>query len=713
MTPLEYPGTRRDDLVEELHGQRVADPYRWLEDPDSAETAAWVERQNEFSRSRLDGLAARAWFTDTMNAVMHRPRASAPGKHGGRYFVSRNNGFQNQDVIYVADTLAELLAGGRVIIDPNTMSADGTTSVLDYTVSDDGALIAYAASAGGSDWLDFGLIDVASGEPVDDAEIQTKFSVPAWLPDNRSYLYCDFGHQGRAAGTETAALGGAKLRRHRIGEPQQADELLMDFPDDERLMFSAIVSRDQRFVVVPITAGTENVNRVWVYRIAETETGSSLGSPIRLIDEPIAEFDFICSVGDRLYFQTDLDAERGRVVVVDLAAFEHDGQLAFEEVVAQSEATLSAVVAAGDCLIAVGLEDARPALRRFGLLGDDRGTIEVPGGAVVALNADPDEPEFFLGVSSVVSPTTSFLGRVDRLDDRDEQLRALQALPELIMADPDAVGGVFDPPQIRTERRRAHSADGTEVPYFLISRADLDHDRSRPTMLYGYGGFKIAILAEYHAAWPAWLAAGGVLVVANLRGGGEFGTGWYEAGRLDRKQNVFDDFAAVGEDLIATGVTSHEQLALHGASNGGLLVGAMITQHPGLAAVALPAVGVLDLLRFHRFTIGRAWVSDYGNPDEPDAFATVLAYSPLHNVTEGTDYPATLVLTGDHDDRVVPLHSHKFTATLQRAQAADAPVLTRIETSTGHGAGKPTDKAVAETVDLLAFAAEYTGLQPA
>ena len=375
---MDYPETRRDDLVEQLHGRSIADPYRWLEDPDSAETADWVERQNAFTRSRLEGLAARGWFTETMNAVMHRPRAGVPSQHGGRYFLSRNNGFQNQNVVYVADTLDELRAGGRVIIDPNTMSADGTTSVLDYTVSDDGALLAYAASEGGSDWLDFHLLDVASGEPVVDAEIQTKFSVPAWLPDHRSYLYGDFDHEGRAGGTQTAALGGVKLRRHRIGEPQQADELIMEFPDDPQLMFTALVSRDHRFVVVPIVAGTENVNRVWVYRIIGTDEGSSLGEPIKLIDEPIAEFAFVRSVGDRLYFQTDLDAERGRVVLVDLAAFEQDGRLTFEEVVAESKATLSAVEAAGDFLITVGLDDAQPVLRRFDLFGTDQGSHRGP-----------------------------------------------------------------------------------------------------------------------------------------------------------------------------------------------------------------------------------------------------------------------------------------------------------------------------------------------
>lgn len=715
---IDYPKTRRDDLIETLHGRQVADPYRWLEDPDSAETADWVGRQNAFSGERLTALAAHDWFQQTMTAIRHRPRAGTPSKHGGRYFVSRNDGHQNQNVIYVADSLDELAAGGgRVLIDPNTMSADGSTSVLSYTVSDDGKLLAFAASEGGSDWLDFRLLDVATGEPVADAEIQTKFSVPEWLPDHRSYLYCDFTHEGRAAGTQTAALGGARLRRHRIGDPQSADEVLLEFPEDDQLMFSPVVSADHRFVVVPIVRGTENVNRVWVYPIsAEDGADLRIGEPIRLLDEPDAEYVFVRSEGDRLYFLTDLDAERGRIVRIDLVSDERTGVPELVEVLAESRVTLSDVVAAGDLLLAAGLDDASPVLRAVGLDGTDRGRIDLEGGALVALNAEPGEPEFFVGLSSVVSPTVAYAGELPpgpaATPPATTPIR-LRPLPGLV---PAARPGVpaFVPPVVRTERRRAVSQDGTAVPYFVISRTDLALDHPRPTLLYGYGGFKIPVLADYRDLWPAWLAGGGVLALANLRGGGEFGSSWYDAGRLDRKQNVFDDFAAVGEDLVSTGVTTPAHLALHGRSNGGLLVGATITQHPGLAAAAVPGVGVLDLLRFHKFTIGRAWISDYGDPDTAAGFEAAYAYSPLHNVAAPgtTHYPATLVLTGDHDDRVVPLHSHKFTATLQRAQAGDAPILTRIETATGHGAGKPADKAAAEAADLLAFVAEYTGLRP-
>jgi prolyl oligopeptidase len=368
-------------------------------------------------------------------------------------------------------------------------------------------------------------------------------------------------------------------------------------------------------------------------------------------------------------------------------------------VVAESEHTLLDTRAAGDGFILVYLADAQPRLVRVGLDGLSAEQIEVTGGAVVGLNARRGDPEAFIGLSSVTSPTHSYLIQTGSA--------GATSLAELVQPTDDA----FTAPKAAMERRTAISKDGTPVPYFLITPADADRSRPQPTLLYGYGGFKIPVLADYRPGWPCWLAAGGLVVIANLRGGGEFGTAWYEAGRLTHKQNVFDDYVAVAEHLKQTGVTTTQQLAMHGRSNGGLLVGAVLTQHPDLAAAALPAVGVLDLLRFHRFTIGAAWISDYGNPDDPEQFAQALAYSPLHNVRPEISYPATLVLTGDHDDRVVPLHSHKFTAALQHAQAGEQPILTRIEVSTGHGLGKPTALVAAEWADLLAFAAHITGLR--
>jgi prolyl oligopeptidase len=694
-----FPETRRDDVVELLHGQPIADPYRWLEDPDSAETADWVKRQNEFTAGYLDSLRDRPWFLDTMQQIMRQPRAGVPFKRAGYYFVSRNDGSQNQDVIFVASSLQELLAGGRVLVDPNTFSPDGTSSLTSLTVSGDGQLVAYGVSEAGSDWTTFRLMSLASGEPVDDALIQTKFSQAEWLPDHCSYVYTHFDHEGSADGTQTAALSGPKLRVHRIGEEQDHDEVILEFPDNDQLMFWGEVTDDDRYLVVSIVEGTENKNRLWVYPLIAGER-SELGSPIKIIDEAFAEFVLAGSDLTTLYLRTDLDAEAGRLVAVDLEVFEDSEQVSWREVVAVSEHTLLDARAAGEGFILVYLADAQPRIIRASLDGSSLQDVEVDGGAVVGLNARRSDPEAFIGLSSVTSATHSHLIKISSA--------TLTSLAELVQPTNEP----FTAPETVVERRTAISMDGTHVPYFLITPADADRLQPQPTLLYGYGGFKIPLQADYRPGWSCWLAAGGLLAIANLRGGGEFGTAWYEAGRLAYKQNVFDDYVAVADHLKETGVTTTRQLALHGRSNGGLLVGAAMTQHPELAAAALPAVGVLDLLRFHLFTIGAAWISDYGNPDDPEQFVHALAYSPLHNIRPETSYPATLVLTGDHDDRVVPLHSHKFTATLQNAQAGDQPILTRIEVATGHGMGKPTALVAAEWADLLAFAARHTGLRP-
>ena len=472
----------------------------------------------------------------------------------------------------------------------------------------------------------------------------------------------------------------------------------MEFPENDQLMFWAEVTDDDRYLVVSIVEGTENKNRLWVYPIISGGR-SELGMPVKIIDEAIAEFVLAGSAGSTLYVRTDFEAPAGRLVAADLDAFAETGPVRLQEVVAETEHTLLDARAAGDGFILVYLADAQPQITWIDLDGESARSVEVAGGAVVGLNAKRGDPEAFIGLSSVTSPTHSYLIAASSA--------AVTSLAGLVQPAAEA----FEVPQTVTERRTAISKDGTPVPYFLIAPADADRSQPQPTLLYGYGGFKIPVLADYRPGWRGWLAAGGLLAIANLRGGGEFGTAWYEAGRLAHKQNVFDDFVAVAEHLKQARVTTTQQLSLHGRSNGGLLVGAVMTQHPDLAAAALPAVGVLDLLRFHLFTIGAAWISDYGDPDDPEQFAWALAYSPLHNVRAGTPYPATLVLTGDHDDRVVPLHSHKFTAALQHAQAGDQPILTRIEVSTGHGIGKPTSLIAAEWADLLAFAAHHTGLR--
>jgi prolyl oligopeptidase len=694
------PTSRRGDVVETLHGHEVADPYRWLEDPDSAETRAWVEEQNRCSRAHLDSLASREWFAGVMHAALRRPRAGTPDKLAGRYVVGRNDGTQQQDVWFVADSLEELRAGGRLLLDPNTFSEDGTSSLAGYAHSKDGRRLAYLVSDGGSDWTTIRVLDLETGHDLGEAVRKVKFSTATWLPDHESFLYLHYPVEGSGIGTEAEALPGGRLMRHRLGEPQDADELLLELPENPRLSMTPELSHDGRWLAVGIHEGTSERNRLWVYPVSTPPGGASvLGEPRRLVDEAYAGFEPVRVDGSWLYLVTDHDAPLRRVVRVDLERVHRALSSAdLVDVVPESGHLLQHAAAVGDELLAVHLVDVQPRLTRYSLEGTVLGSVDLPGGSVVALHGEVGDAEVFVGMSGVTSQETSY-----RLELPGGEVTPVDL----------AVGDTtWQPPEVVTERHRAVSADGTEVPYFLVRRSDVEPDGPRPTLLWGYGGFDIPVLASYRPSFLGWLAAGGVLAIANLRGGSEFGTAWHDGGRLEAKQNVFDDFAAVAEHLVSSGVTSHEQLAVHGGSNGGLLVGATITQRPSLAAVALPAVGVMDMLRFHLFTIGAAWVPDYGSPEDPEMFGVLRAYSPLHNIVDGTSYPATLVLTGDHDDRVVPAHSFKFTAALQRAQAGPAPVLARIETSTGHGLGKPVGVIAEETADLLAFAAEHTGLVP-
>ncbi|HEY9292318.1 MAG TPA: prolyl oligopeptidase family serine peptidase [Microlunatus sp.] len=698
-TVRSYPQSRAGDLVEDLHGHRIADPYRWLEDPDSAETTDWVRRQNAYTEDAFAEIGERAWFTELMNKIIRRPRAGVPAKRGGKYFVSRNDGTLNQDQIFVADTLDELRAGGRMILDPNTLSDDGTTSVRGFQASKDGRYFSYQVSEGGSDWVDFELLELGTGQPVGEARIQTKFGAPSWLPDHASYLYEAVPHEGRADGSRAGQVKTGMLKLHRVGESEDRDQVIVDIRDDyTQGIVDKQVSVDGSYVAVYLIEGTENVNRLWIFPIDEQDGHSTLSEPIKLIDTAYAWFEFVRSDGDKIILFTDHEADRGRVVQVDLAAFRQTGELQLDELITETDDAVLAVTAAGEELIMVRLVDAQPAVTRYRLDGTLLGEVELSGGAVTGLWAQPDSDEWFIGLSTVTSPTRAY--RVETGSGTAEPL------DDLVPA-----GAGFDPPAYTIERRRATSKDGALIPYFLITPSGPEPvEGPRPTLLYGYGGFNIPVEADYRPMWPGWLAAGGVIAIANLRGGGEYGKSWYDAGRLAAKQNVFDDFIAVGDQLVQTGVTRHDQLAIHGRSNGGLLVGATMTQRPDLAAVALPGVGVLDLLRFHRFTAGAAWTSDYGNPEDKADFEIALAYSPVHNVAEA-DYPATLIMTGDHDDRVVPLHSHKFTAAMQQAQQGRAPILTRIETQTGHGMGKPAAMVAAELADMLAFAAHYTGLE--
>ncbi|NUR08711.1 MAG: S9 family peptidase [Nocardioidaceae bacterium] len=698
---MSAPETRRDDIVETLHGQPVADPYRWLEDPDSEETRAWVRAQNAHTREHLDALGSRGWFGETMDAIVRRSRAGTPDRVAGRYLVTRSDGSRQQATLWVADTLEELVAGGRLLLDPNTFSDDGTSSLSGYTASRDDRWLTYLVSDGGSDWQSIHRLDLTTGEHADEVLTKVKFSEATWLPDHASYLYNHYPTEGAGVGTETAALPVPQLRVHRLDTPQDDDEVLLELPEDPSLSAWPTLSHDGRWLAVTIHRGTSEKNRLWLYPVSTDDGVSRIGEPLAVVDEEYAAWEPVRFDGDDLLVRTDHEAPRGRVVRMGLDLFADTGRFTLTDVVPERAETLRHAQAVGDEVLTLHLVDAQPRLTRFSLAGEETGVLGVEGGQVLELNGDEGEDEVFAGVSTVTTPSRSY--RVDLTSGEVTEVTGLE--PE--------GGSGWVAPEVVSERRRATSTDGTEVPYFLVHRADVPLVGPRPTLLYGYGGYNIPELAQYRPAFAGWLAAGGVLVIANLRGGGEYGAEWHDAGRLQRKQNVFDDFAAVAEHLVAEGVSTPGQVAVYGGSNGGLLVAATLLQHPDLVGAALASVPVTDMLRFHLFTVGRAWFSDFGSPEDPEMFPTLLAYSPLHNVSKGTAYPPTLVLTGDHDDRVVPAHSYKFTAELQHAQGGDAPVLARIETSTGHSVGKPLRVVAAETADLLAFAAEHTGLVPA
>ena len=697
---MSRPRTRRDDVVETLHGHQVEDPYRWLEDPDSDETRAWVQAQNAHTREHLDALPAREWFGPTMEAIVRRPRAGTPDKVAGRYVVSRSDGRTQQSVWWVADSLEDLRAGGgRVLLDPNTFSEDGTSSLVDYSASKDDRWLSYLVSDGGSDWNSIHRLDLTNGETVAEVLTKVKFSQVTWLPDHRSFVYQYFPTEGSGVGTETAALPVAELRVHRLDTPQEDDELLLSFPQDATVMSWPELSHDGRWLSVMVLRGSSEDNRLWVLPVRTDDGRTVIGDPVKVVDEAVARWEPVRFDGDRLLVRTDHEAPMGRVVSIDLRSLPGTGVPPLVDVVPEQASALIDATAVGQEILTVHLVDAQPAVSRHSLDGRGLGGVDVPGGSVTAVHGDVGDHEVFIGTTSVTRASTAY-----RLDLTSGQVTELTGL------EPEGDSS-WAPPAVVAERRRATSADGTEVPYFLL-RPEGAPTGPRPTLLYGYGGFNIPELAQYRPVFAGWLSAGGVVVIANLRGGGEYGSEWHDAGRLARKPNVFTDFAAVGDHLVAEGVTTHAQLALHGGSNGGLLVGATVNRRPDLAAVALPAVGVMDMLRFHLFTVGRAWVSDFGSPEDPEMFEVLRAYSPLHNLEKGAVYPATLVTTGDHDDRVVPGHSFKYTAALQHAQGGDAPVLARIETSTGHSLGKPLSVVAAETADVLAFAAAHTGLVP-
>ncbi len=679
MTPIMYPESAESAQVDVYHGTRVRDPYRWLEDSDSHATRAWVARQNELTRSELDLLDERSSMGERLARLWHSPKRGLPFVHGNSLFRFHNDGSQNQDVLYVSDS-----DGGneRCLLDPNDFSADGTVSLSSFSVSDDGSLLAYGLSDGGSDWITFFVREVASGRDLPDRVSWSKFCRPTWLPDNSGFLYQHYERPDRELSGRTAA---PRLRLHRIGSEQHEDETIFESPEDPERMFTPAVSDDRKRIVITVARGTEAKHLVYIRDIGG-------GSVRPLVDRFEALYDYIGNDGDTWYFHTDSDAPHGRIVAADAP---HDqNEVRWREIVGEQEDTLLDARLAGNELLLSYMRDACSVLIRRSVDGESPAeSVQLPGmGTIAGFSGRRFDPVLHIWFTSFLEPAIYLRYEVEsgRLDELDRW-----------SAD-------FDPEPYMTEQRFAVSADGTRVPLFVVRRKDAELNGKNSALLWGYGGFNIAIRPFFTIQRAAWLEAGGVLAVACIRGGGEYGSEWHESGTRLNKQNVFDDFIACAELLIGERFTSPRRLAIQGGSNGGLLVGACITQRPELFAAAHAAVGVMDMLRFHTFTIGWAWTSDFGSPENPEEFKALYAYSPLHNVVDGECYPATMLTTGDHDDRVVPGHSFKFAARLQLAQGCDRPVLLRVETRTGHGAGKPKSVSIAEDTDILSFLLAHT-----
>jgi prolyl oligopeptidase len=674
---LNYPITRTVDQQDNYHGTTIADPYRWLEDANSDETHAWVEAQNKLTQGYLSQIPGRDAIKSRLTRLWNFERFSVPFKEGGRYFYSRNDGLQNQSVLYTMKTLADV---PRMLLDPNTLAADGTVALAGLAVSPNGRYLAYSTAASGSDWNEIKVRDIDSGKDTDDIIKWVKFSSTAWLHDGSGFFYSRYDEPKEA--TKLADVNYfQKLYFHKLGTPQSADTLVYDRPDHKDWGFGAEVSEDGKYLVITASQGTENKNRVYYKELARKDA-----KVVPLLEDFDAAYNFIGNDGSVFWFRTERNAPRGRIVSIDTRK---PGVLNWKQIVPESGNTMVSASIVNNQLLVDYLSDAHSLVKVFDLKGKPLHDIELPGiGSAGGFNGKRADTETFYSYTSFTTPSTIY-----RYD--------LKANKSSVYRQPKVD---FDPAIFETRQEFFTSRDGTKVPMFIVAKKGLKFDGSNPTYLYGYGGFNISLTPSFSVANLAWLEMGGVYVMANLRGGGEYGESWHAAGTKLQKQNVFDDFIGAAEWLIEHKVTSPAKLSIGGGSNGGLLVGAAMTQRPELFAAAIPQVGVMDMLRFHKFTIGWAWTSDYGSSDNADEFKALVKYSPLHNLKKGTCYPATMITTADHDDRVVPAHSFKFAATAQADQApGGAPILIRIDSKAGHGAGKPTTKQIEEVADRWGF----------
>ncbi len=680
---LPYPTTRTTDTTDTYHGITVPDPYRWLEDPNTDETAAWVHAQNKVTFNYLGNLPGRNQLNARLTELWNYERYGTPFKKANRYFYYKNDGLQNQSVLY---TLPDLDAEPTVLLDPNTLSDDGTVALSGTAISENGQYIAYGLSTAGSDWVEWHVRDIATGKDTDDLIKWVKFSGASWTHDHQGFFYSRYDEPNENSKLEDVNYY-QKLYYHRLGTSQEEDTLIYERPDQKEWGFSGSVTEDGCYLIISIWRGTEPKNLLFYKDLRDNNA-----EVIELISEFEAQYSLIDNEGNAFWFRTDLDAPKGKVIAIDIA---NPNKSSWKTLIPEAEETLESVGILNNQFIVDYLKDAYTQIKIFELSGTPVRDVALPGiGSAGGFNGKRMDTETFYSFTSYTVPS-----RIYRYDLRTGE--------STLFREPNIP---FNPDAYETQQVFYPSKDGTNIPMFITAKKGLKLNGENPVLLYGYGGFSISLSPSFSVSNLVWLEMGGVYAVANLRGGGEYGEAWHQQGIKTSKQTVFDDFISAGEWLIEQKYTKSEKLAIAGGSNGGLLVGACITQRPDLFGAALPAVGVLDMLRFNKFTIGWAWESDYGSPENEAEFKALYAYSPLHNLKPGTEYPPTMITTADHDDRVVPAHSFKFAAALQTAHTGDNPVLIRIETKAGHGAGKPTTKQIEEATDKWAFLAHELGV---
>lgn len=685
---IQYPATHRDSVVDDYFGTKVPAPYRWMEADNSPDVAKWVEEENAVTAAYMDKVPLRDAFKARLTELWNYEKVGVPRREADHLFYSKNSGLQNQSPLYEQDTPA---GAPRLVLDPNTLSPDGSTALAGSAVSPTGEYIAYGLSQGGSDFEELHVRSLQDGHELPDTVHWVKFSGIEWTKDGKGFFYSRFPAPTAGQALTTAAINQA-VYYHAVGTPDSQDKVIYRRPDLPDWYIMSSVTEDGRFVFINLVHGTDTRNQL-LYMDLKDGSHPDLAAPVvPIVSGGDAEYAALGNVGDTVFLQTTNDAPNRRIIAI---VAPDTARAHWRTVVPEQKSVLEGARLAGGHIVAQYLEDVKSVLEIYGTNGTREGTVPLPGiGTVGGLSGRMDTPELFYGFASFLYPATVF--RYDFATKRSEPFQ------------PPHVA--FDPNAYETKQVFYRSKDGTRVPMFITAKKGIALDGSHPTVLYAYGGFDISSTASFSPVTAVWLEHGGIYAVANLRGGGEYGEAWHHAGMLDKKQNVFDDFIAAAEYLIKERYTSSAHLAIHGYSNGGLLVGAVEDQRPDLFAAAYPGAGVMDMLRYHKFSAGIGWVPEYGSSDNEAQFRTLLKYSPVQNVKKGTCYPATIVTTADHDDRVVPSHSYKFMAALQADQSCNRPVLIRVETKTSHGY-MPTDKRIAQLADVWAFTAWNTGMK--